>query len=410
MGEIRKTIFISYSNFPFGGAMANFSRNLVSGLAIYNHNIEVVLPTGNSYGNGIDFNLSRRGIINGVHYRHLGYINHPKSYIGKIIDNISGLILPLILLIKKALKNDLDNIIICDPDFVKTLLYVITKSVFQKKLIIILPEFYEKPKTRFISLSLIKWYSFYYGLKYLVKYADGYIVLTNYMKVYLTDKLKIIKGILIVPNLIDPKKFESHNVTPYIINKITIGYTGTPTKKDGVLDLIKSFSILCRTHKNIHLLIIGDLTNNKSLIPSLKEFALNEGVLENISFTGLVSHTRIPDLLNSCQILALTRPNGIFAEAGFPTKLSEYFACKKPVLLTSTGDIPKHFKNEEHAIIVEPENINSMVSGFELLLNNKELADRISENGYNWMEQNTNYIKVAPLISRFLNNLALTHR
>ena len=128
-------------------------------------------------------------------------------------------------------------------------------------------------------------------------------------------------------------------------------------------------------------------------------------MLENISFTGLVSHNRIPDLLNSCQILALTRPNGIFAEAGFPTKLSEYFACKKPVVITSVGDIPRYFSNEENVILVIPENIESIVAGFEILLKNKDLAERISQNGYNWMDQNTNYLNISPDISLFLDRL-----
>jgi glycosyltransferase involved in cell wall biosynthesis len=404
---LRKIVFISYANFPFGGAMANFSRYFVTGLAAQNDKIEVILPTGNYFGNNIDSDKNREGSINGVVYKHLCFINHPRNYIGKLIDNICGLILPILYLVKKSIKRDLDIIIICDSDFVRTLLFVATKSVLRKNLVIILPEFYEKPKGWFLSLSVINWYSFYFGMRFVIKYADGFIVLTNFMKNYIREELHCKKGILIVPNLTDPKKFERQNVKPFSENKITIGYTGTPTQKDGILDLIKSFSALNKRYKNIHLLIIGDLTNGKTMIPALKEYASDLGVLEKISFTGLISHNRIPDLLNSCQILALTRPNGIFAEAGFPTKLSEYFACKKPVLITSVGDIPKYFKDQEHVILAEPGNIESIAAGFEFLLNNKVLAKEISINGYNWMEQNTNYINISPNISQFLHRLNL---
>jgi len=385
--------------------MANFERYFVSGLALQNNKIEVILPTGNYYGNNIDCDKNREGNINGVPYKHLCFINHPRNYIGKIFDNICGLILPVFSLIKKSIKKDLDIIIICDSHFLKTLIFVITKNVLRKKLVIILPEFYEKPKNRHVSLSVINWYSFYFGIRFVVKYADGFIVLTHYMKRYIREKLNSKKDVLIIPNLTDPKKFERRNVKPFIENKITIGYTGTPTQKDGILDLIKSFSILNKKYRNTHLLIIGDLTNGKTLIPALKEYASSQRVLENISFTGLVSHNRIPDLLNSCQILALTRPNGIFAEAGFPTKLSEYFACKKPVVITSVGDIPRYFSNEENVILVIPENIESIVAGFEILLKNKDLAERISQNGYNWMDQNTNYLNISPDISLFLDRL-----
>ena len=61
--------------------------------------------------------------------------------------------------------------------------------------------------------------------------------------------------------------------------------------------------------------------------------------------------------------MTLIRPNGVFAEAVL-TKIGEYFACKKPVGVTNVGDISTYFKNEEHVIIVEPENIKSIVNGF----------------------------------------------
>jgi glycosyltransferase involved in cell wall biosynthesis len=404
-GNSKKIIIIFNGNFPFGGAAANFFRYFAIGLSNQNHDIEVILPTGNYYGNNIDCDKSKEGIIDGVRFKHLCFTNHPKNFFGKIVDNLCGLFLPVLYLIKKTLKRDLDIIIIGDSYFLKTLIMVIIKAVLGKELVIILPEFYEKPETMFPSLSLIYWYSFYFGMKFVIKYADGFIVLTHFMKEYIRKEIKCNKDILIVPNLTDPGNFERQNIRPFIEDKITIGYTGTPTQKDGILDLIKSFSVISRNHNNLHLLIIGDLTNGKTIVPALKEYANTLGITEQISFTGLVSHTRIPDLLNSCQILALTRPHGIFAEAGFPTKLSEYFACKKPVLITRVGDIPTYFVNGEHLIIAEPEDIDSIVEGFELLLENRDLAKKISINGFNWMQKNTNYLKISSDISQFLNNL-----
>ncbi len=194
-----------------------------------------------------------------------------------------------------------------------------------------------------------------------VKYADGIIVLSTYLRDYIKYKVKYKKNILLMPNLTDPKEFELKDIKPHFYGRITIGYVGTPTRKDGILDLINSFSLLNKKYSNTHLLIIGDLTNGKTLIPSLEKLAKELSIDKNVTFTGLISNNKIPELLNSCQILALTRPNGISAEAGFPTKLGEYFACKKPVVITKVGDMSKYFQNEEHVILVEPENIRSLL-------------------------------------------------
>jgi glycosyltransferase involved in cell wall biosynthesis len=132
---------------------------------------------------------------------------------------------------------------------------------------------------------------------------------------------------------------------------------------------------------------------------------LEIGVNEDcITFTGLQSHIKVPQLLLSCQILALTRPNGIFAEAGFPTKLGEYLSCKKPVLITKVGDIPKYFTNEEHVILVEPENIQSIVYGFEKIITDKKLSEILCLRGYAWMDENLNYVNQSKRISEFINN------
>ena len=106
--------------------------------------------------------------------------------------------------------------------------------------------------------------------------------------------------------------------------------------------------------------------------------------------------------MKSCQILALTRPSGIFAEAGFPTKLGEYFACKKPVLITKVGDIPNYFKNEKHVILVEPNNIDSIVDGFEKIICNKDLSEKLSSNGYDWMKNNLDLNNVSTKLITFL--------
>ncbi len=401
----QKKIVLITNNFPYGGASANLMRYFTLALATQNNDIEVIIPTGSYYGNKIDVNESRCGKIESVKYRHLGFIEHPKNYFGKFFDIILGLTLPFFFLLHKTIKNHLDIIIVYNPYMISMISYLITKFILRKKLLVILPEFYEKPKSKFISLSLIKWYRFYISIKYLVRYADKFIVLSSYLQQYLNKRLKTSKEILIMPNLTDPKRFEINGIKPFRPNNITIGYIGNPTKKDGVLDLIKSFSILNTKYPDTHLLIIGDITNGNSIVPDLKKYALETGVnIDCITFTGLQSHMVIPQLLLSCQVLALTRPNGISAEAGFPTKLGEYFSCKKPVLITKVGDIPKYFKNEEQVILAEPENIESMVAGFEKIIKDKKLSEKLSLNGYNWMDENLNYIKQSKRISDFINN------
>jgi glycosyltransferase involved in cell wall biosynthesis len=393
---------VYYGNFPFGGASANLLRYFSLALS-EKWKVEVLLPNGCSFDNKNDVSIKRSDFYEGVHYKKLGFIVHPKKIIGKILNLLISPFLIIYHLFKLFFQKKIDILITYNAYFLQTIILIFLKKLFRKPLVIILPEFYERPTQNSHTGSTINWYSFYFSMKYLIKYADKYIVASYFLKKYIEEELKIDKEVFVMPNLIDSNIFNLKNIKPYKEELITIGYTGIPVRKDGIFDLINSFSLLNKNFPKTHLLIIGDLMNGKTILPSLKEYATKKGILDKITFTGLVSSNEIPNLLNSCQILTLTRPNGVFAEAGFPTKLGEYFACKKPVVITSVGDIPRYFKDEEHVILVTPENPESISIGFEKLIKDKNLAEKISINGYLWMQENLNYKMISKKLERFLN-------
>lgn len=400
---MKRIKIITYDNFPFGGAPANLLRLFSLSLSIMDSEIEVIIPTGNVYRNKVELKPKRKGCIEKVKYIHLGFKEHPMNYIGKVLDIFFGLILTPIYLFISNISNSFDTIVSYNTHVTRIIHLIIFKFIFKKKLLLILPEFYEKPQKSI--LAILHWYDFYIGLRFLAKYADGFITVSNFLSKYIKDDLKVDKPLYVMPNLTDPEVFLVKKETKFKPNKITIGYTGTPTRKDGVVDLIKSFALVNKAIKNTHLLIVGDVINGSSVIPDLRKLSIELGCSESVSFTGLVPFNKIPELLNSCQILALTRPSGIFAEAGFPTKLGEYFACKKPILVTNVGDISYYFKNEEHVIIVAPDNIDSMVDGFTKIIKDNYLREKIAENGFNWMNNNLNYRNVSHKLYSFINNI-----
>ncbi|OQA01365.1 MAG: putative glycosyl transferase [Bacteroidetes bacterium ADurb.Bin408] len=402
MERHKKIILLSYHNFPYGGASANYLRNFSLGLAQLNNDIHVILPRANKYKDTSDIKNQKQGFIENVKYTHLGFVTQPKSVLAKVYAKFLGYLMPLLYCIRLKNKKDIDLLITYDVSVTKTLTALACSLILRKKLIIIVPDYFEKPDDLF-SFKAFKWYNFYLGLRYFSKYADGIIVLTSFLRDYYLNVIEYKKDITIIPNFIDPSKFENIVVPPHKKDKITIGYIGTPTSKDGILDLLKSFSLLYKKYKHTHLLVIGDAKGEKSLLPPLKDFARELGALDGITFAGLVSSEDVPALLNSCQIFALTRPKGLSAEAGFPTKLGEYFACRKPVVMTNVGDVKLYFKNKEHMIIVEPDNIESIFEGFEFLVNNQNLFPEITEKAYSWMNNNINYKVASRNVDAFLN-------
>ncbi len=87
----------------------------------------------------------------------------------------------------------------------------------------------------------------------------------------------------------------------------TIGYSGTPYKKDGIEDLLSAVSLLRKKNIDVNVVIIGDVVNEKSIIPSLKAFCEKLGIEKSVTFTGLVPLEEVRDWLNKCMILAITQ-------------------------------------------------------------------------------------------------------
>lgn len=394
---------ITFENFPYGGASANLLRYFALSLSKEKNQVEILLPTGYLFGNNKNTSIKRKSKIECISYKYLTFTTHPKNFILKIISIIIGCLYTPIYLLYLNLFKKIDIIICYNMYFTKYILILAFNFFYKTKIIFIIPEFYEKPKKNIIST--IKWYDFYIGMKFITKKADGIIPVSNYLKNYFLNDLKLKKPIFVLPSLIDPEIYNNIVVKPFLKNIITIGYSGTPTKKDGIKDLILSFSILNKKYSNTHLVIIGDSVGRKSVIEDLKQYSKELNILDKITFTGLISHDMVPTFLKSCQILALTRPPGIVAEAGFPTKIAEYFACKIPVLATNVGDIPFYFTNKKELYIAEAGNIDSIVNGFTYIINNEEISKSLVNNAYEWVNNNISYCKKSKEISEFIINI-----
>lgn len=395
-----KIVLITYGNFPFGGASANLLRNLATGIKKQNYEIEVILPRGNYYGKKIERVAQKVNNIDGVKYRFLVFKRHPVNPIGKVLDNFIGPIAIAIYLVYLKINSRVDKILKYNITFTSQFLLLFVSMILNIKLINIVSEFYEKPSKK--GLGLIKWYNFYYGFKYGLRFNSGSIALTTFLSSEI-KKYNKKAAVLVQPNLIDDAYFN----LPQNRNKefLRIGYSGTPTNKDGIIDLLESFKIVNKQKPNTRLRVIGDLTNGTSLVSSLDARCKKLKIDKAVEFTGLVPHNEVPSLLNECDILVLARPSGIIAQAGFPTKLGEYFACKKPVVITRVGDIDYYFKDKKIVQIVEPENIKDIANGIIALIDDPKKRVKLGQAGYEWMLENLEYKNVAKKIHLYLNKL-----
>lgn len=232
------------------------------------------------------------------------------------------------------------------------------------------------------------------------KLFDGMIIMTYPLEEYIKNKTKKKCKKIIIPMTVEPDRFQNIQSNNSLGRYIAYcGYMGG--NKDGVMNLIKSFSLIESKFDDLQLLLIG--TASEIELKELKKIA-KDLKTKRVIFYGKVTRDQMPSLLVNAQILALARPSSLQSTGGFPTKLGEYLSTGKPVVVTDVGDISKYLHDGINAFIVEPDNNQKFAEKLEYVLNNYDLSLKVAQHGVQLTKNVFNYEVQAERLEKFMLN------
>ena len=371
-------ILITSMNFPSGGAGATYLNLFCRGLKLNGCSVDVILLKGHAFGN-YKYKGPRKNITEeGIPYTYVGFKQRPDNAFLKIFEelvSISRLIIYLFSLINKPEKYKL---LIFNSELQYNIPVLVFSKIFRIKVVKFVAEIIDKSEFSNSLFGKIKRLGYNFNYKHLNKKSDKLLVFSLYLKNFYVNLGYDENKILIQPNLTDFDYWKPDD------NEIryTFGYSGAPYLKDGLHDLFKAISLLNSEDLNISLLVIGDATFGKSLIPSLKEECIRLGLSEKVFFTGLVELSMVKLYLSECKILAITRPCTLQTKAGFPTKLGEYFATRRPILATNFGDMDEYFTDGTNIVMAECGNPEAISQKIKWMIENSQELELISKRGY----------------------------
>jgi len=395
----KKYILITSMNFPSGGAGATYLNLFCRGLKSNGYSVSVLLLKGYAFGN-YTYNGPRKNITDdGIPYTYLGFKQRPVNQFLKLFDELLSILRLIIYLFSLINKRKSINLLIYNGEAQYNIPIYLIAKIFSIRTSKFVAEIIDESEFKGSFLRKLKRYGYILNFKYLNKISDKLIVFSFYLK---NEYLKMgynENNIIVQPNLTDFEYWEPTNTEL----KYSLGYSGAPYLKDGLYDLFKAISLLHEKNINVTLLIIGDAIFGKSLIPDLKVECKRLGISEKVTFTGLLESSLVKQYLSECKILAITRPSTIQTKAGFPTKLGEYYATKRPVLATNFGDMDKYFTDGLDIIMAECGNPESIALKIIWMLKNNKELDLISRRGYDRAYQLLEYKKS---VNRMINLLS----
>lgn len=400
-----KIAFISNESFPTGMSTTNRILSLAKGLTNNNSltvDIYCVRPT-ESTKNTINHN-TKGNISEAISFQYTTRsIIWPESLFGKIWVTLLGIFNFLIIFLKTKNKDHYDVLINTTTDIIPSLLY---QQICKLKNIKYLLTIDEYPRVVRTSENYSKLFKFIY-LKFFYRMYDGLIIMTNPLIGYFNEKMiRYDCKVIHIPMTVEPERFNisinSHKKHKYIAYCGNLGQN----QKDGVPLLIKAFAEINKRFPEFYLFIIGDaISSQKEQVYDLMKLTQDLNIGSNVIFTGKVHRDKMPEYLCNADILALARPNNIQAQGGFPTKLGEYLATGKPVVVTKVGEIPAYLSHNQNVFFSEPDSVSSFTEQLEFVIENYEFAKKVGLAGKQIANTIFNYTYQGEKLGKYIEQL-----
>jgi glycosyltransferase involved in cell wall biosynthesis len=145
-----------------------------------------------------------------------------------------------------------------------------------------------------------------------------------------------------------------------IKEKCIVGYIGGFQKWQGIETLPMAADLL--RNENILFLIVG--------APKMERKG-------NILYLCHVPREEIPSIYRLCDLLLLPRPKHPATEIAAPTKLGEYAASGRPLLVTDVGDAADLIQKYDAGLVISNNSPSSIAEGIKIFLKFSEEKRRI---------------------------------
>jgi glycosyltransferase involved in cell wall biosynthesis/uncharacterized protein (DUF362 family) len=319
-------------------------------------------------------NYSPKGNYDGIPFEYVcGTTTKANTFLGRRWLAIKGAWGYLRLLQKESSNNKVDSVIVFSNALSWVLVVAVASKIFRAKCILEKSEFpfiYEK------QTIFLRFYRKVYT-QMVYKLFNGVLVISSYLEQYFKRLTRKNARICRIPILVDFNKFKKSFT--HSSNK-TIVYAGSLGHFTEIITLLNIFNKLLIRVCNVSLQIIGDDPGTDT-INRLKNYARELGINEKVEFIGMAKKEEIPYYLSRATILVLPRSDGVFSRAGFPTKLGEYLATGKPVVVTRTGEITEYLEDGFSAFLVPPDDEEAFVNKLEYVLSHRDESRKIGLNG-----------------------------
>jgi glycosyltransferase involved in cell wall biosynthesis len=165
--------------------------------------------------------------------------------------------------------------------------------------------------------------------------------------------------------------------------KFVVSYIGTLGLAHGLQAVMKAATKLQSTCPDIQFLFVGEGADKERLIRSASELELR-----NVRFLPQQPRQKIPSIIRASDLcVVLLRKANVFGTV-IPTKMLEFMACGRPVILGVDGQARQVIETAEAGVFIEPEDSTALAKAVTALYIDSGFREALGHNGREYIFRN----------------------
>ncbi len=166
------------------------------------------------------------------------------------------------------------------------------------------------------------------------------------------------------------------------------------------LDTILKVAVGLRNFNDIYFIMIGDGVEKKRIIKLKKKMGAS-----NVIMLDKQPREAMPSFISSADVCLVPLINHPLFLNALPSKMFEYMACERPIIVSISGEAQQLIKHSKAGIFVPPEDVNEMEKAILTLYRNRDIGIAMGKRGRKYVDKYFNRKKLADRFDHMLQSI-----
>jgi colanic acid biosynthesis glycosyl transferase WcaI len=244
----------------------------------------------------------------------------------------------------------------------------------------------------------------------LYRCADHIVVVTPAFKKHIVQHYGVApERISVVTNGVEVDEFTPSAEPDSVMEefqlrgRFVVSFIGVLGNAHGLQTVAHAAARLQESRPEVLLLLVGEGADRSNI----EALSARMG-LENLLIVGQQPRSKIPALIRaSSACMVLLKKSEVFKTV-IPTKLLEFMACGRPVILGAEGQARDLVRNADCGVCIPPEDSESLAAAIDQLFHDPDLRNRLGTNGRQYVVKHLSRAQTAKDYTTVLQRVSVS--